>query len=129
MSATKTDLNKITKTKTNKMNTNNWKHGFTQRTAINTDIERVREINKALLNESYNTTKNTIEKACNLQASITDKDNEIKNAKRKIIDMVLKLDNATDITTSEDAEQVIRTILSKNPNLSGYVSHIRQELR
>lgn len=128
MSATKTDLNKITKTKTNKMNTNNWKHGFTQRTAINTDIERVREINKALLNESYNTTIKTIDKAVNLQTAINDKDEAIRKAKRTIIDNVLKLDNSNDESTTNDAEQVIRTILSKYPNLSGYVSHIRQEL-
>lgn len=111
------------------MEERNYKHGFTQRTNLDTDLERVIEINKAMIRESYSTTKNVIEKAVNMQSAITDKDNEIKKAKRTIIDMVLKLDNATDESTTTDAEQTIRTILSKYPTLSGYVSHIRQELR
>jgi hypothetical protein len=111
------------------MNERNYKHGFTQRTAINTDIQRVREINKALISESYTTTIKTIDKAVNLQTAINDKDEAIRKAKRTIIDNVLKLDNSNDESTTNDAEQVIRTILSKYPNLSGYVSHIRQELR
>ena len=105
-----------------------YKHGFTQRTNLDTDLERVIEINKAMIRESYSTTKNVIEKAVNMQSAINDKDNEIKKAKKTIIDMVLKLDNATDERTTNDAEQTIRTVLSKYPHLSGYVAHTRQEL-
>lgn len=108
---------------------NNYKHGFTQRNAILTDIERVKEINKKLMNESVLTTKTTIDKAVNLQATINDKDNEIKNAKRKIIDNVLKLDNSTDHGTTAQAEQELKTILSHYPFLSSYVAHVRNELK
>lgn len=105
-----------------------YKHGFTQRTNLDTDLERVIEINKAMKRESYSTTKNVIEKAVNMQSAITDKDNEIKKAKRTIIDMVLKLDNSNDESNTTEAEQTIRTVLSKYPHLSGYVAHTRQEL-
>lgn len=106
-----------------------YKHGFTQRTSLMTDLKRVREINKALMNESLLTTKNTIDKAVNLQATINNKDNEIKNAKRKIIDNVLKLDNSTDHGTTAQAEQELKTILSHYPFLSSYVAHVRNELK
>ena len=111
------------------MNDKNYTHGFTQRNELSTDLERVIEINKAMIRESYTTTIKTIDKAVNLQTAINDKDEAIRKAKRTIIDMVLKLDNANDESTTTDAEQTIRTILSKYPTLSGYVSHIRQELR
>ncbi len=108
----------------------NYENGTPRRTILdNTDFERIIEINKALIKESYSTTKSVIDKAVNLQSSITDKDEVIRNAKRMIIDSVLKLDNANDSTTSADAEQVLKTILSKYPTLSGYVAHIRNELR
>jgi hypothetical protein len=108
----------------------NYENGTPRRTILdNTDFERIIEINKAMIKESYSTTKNIIDKAVSLQSSINDKDNEIMNAKRKIIDNVLKLDNSNDESTTNDAEQQLKTILSKYPTLSGYVSHIRQELR
>lgn len=107
----------------------NFKHGFTQRNEIDTDLKRVREINKALMNESVLTTKSVIDKAVNLQSNLNDKDSEIKKAKSQIIDSVLKLDNATDDETTAQAEQVIKTILSKYPFLSSYVSHVRNELK
>lgn len=103
----------------------NWKHGFTQRDQMDTNTERVRQI----MNESYLTTKSVIDKAVNLQSNLNDKDSEIKKAKSKIIDSILKLDNATDDETTVQAEQVIKTILSKYPFLSSYVSHVRTELK
>ncbi len=108
---------------------NNYKHGFTQRTNLMTDLERVKEINKKLMNESVLTTKKTIDKAVLMQSSINDKDNEIKNAKRKIIDNVLKLDNSTDHSTTAQAEQELKIILSHYPHLSSFVAHVRNELK
>lgn len=110
------------------MEERNYKHGFTQRTNLDTDLERVIEINKAIIKESYSTTKNVIEKAVNMQSAINDKDEAIRKAKRTIIDMVLKLYNSNDESTTTEAEQTIRTVLSKYPHLSGYVAHTRQEL-
>jgi hypothetical protein len=111
------------------MNNKNYSHGFTQRTTLETDLQRVLEINKALIKESYTATISDIDKAVNLQTKITDKDHGLKSAKQKIIDNVLKSTKANDEQTMNDAEQVIRTILSHYPNLSSFVAHVRNELK
>jgi hypothetical protein len=108
---------------------NNYKHGFTQRNELDTDIMRVIDINKKMITESYTANVGDINKAVNLQTLITDKEPSIKQAKQNIIDNVLKSIKANDQTTYNDAEQVIKSVLSRHPNLSSYVAHVRNELK
>lgn len=111
------------------MNNKNYNHGFTQKNELNTDILRVIDINKKMITESYTANISDIDKAINLQTKITDKEPSIKQAKQNIIDNVLKSIKANDQHTYNDAEQVIKSVLSRYPNLSSYVAHIRNELK
>lgn len=107
---------------------NNYKHGFTQRNELDTDIMRVIAINKKMITESYTANISDIDKAVNLQTKITDKDHGVKQAKKTIIDNVLKSIKANDDKTREEAEQQIRSVLSRYP-LQSYTAHVRNELK
>jgi len=102
----------------------NWKHGFTQRNEMDTDSERVRQI----MNEGKVITKSVIEQAISLENGIKPSD-PLKTYKVAIINAVLKTVTTAEPNKEAEAEQTIKTVLSRNPNLSSYVAHIRQILK
>jgi hypothetical protein len=96
---------------------NTWKHGFQQKTGLDTDEERVKEI----IRENYEPKANKIDIACRLIESVNDRDKNLVFTKRQLIDLVLKND--------AESEKEIKHLLSQyRGQLNGFVSHIRQEL-
>ena len=106
------------------MNELNWKHGFTQRTEMDTDTERVRQI----MNEGKVITKSVIEQAISLENGIKPSD-PLKTYKVAIINAVLITVTTADTNKEKEAEQTIKTVLTREPKLSSFVSHIRQTLK
>lgn len=102
----------------------NWKHGFTQRTEMDTDTERVRQI----MNEGKVITKSVIEQAISLENRIKPSD-PLKTYKVAIINAVLITVTTAEEHKETEAEQTIKTMLSREPKLSSFVSHIRQTLK
>ncbi|CAA9195060.1 hypothetical protein [Flavobacterium collinsii] len=100
------------------MEQSTWKHGFKQRTGLDTDSDRVKEIIK----ENYEPKNNRVDKAIRLSESVTGRDSIMVLTKKELIDLIFK--------GGEDAERQIKKILVKNDGkLNGFVSHIRQELK
>jgi hypothetical protein len=105
------------------MNKSTWVHGFQQRTILDTDTERVRQI----MNEGRIIKVSTLDKAISLENSINPAD-QLKPYKLNIIKSVLRGMTSNKDEDIKTAEQSIKSILSMYPKLSSYVSHIRQQL-
>lgn len=98
--------------------TTTWVHGFEQRTGLETDQQRVKEI----LRENHEPKSNRIEIANRLIEGVTGRDTKLIMTKKELIDLILK-DN-------EDSEKEVKKILSKyRGSLNAFCSHVRQELK
>jgi len=66
--------------------TTTWVHGFEQRTGLETDQQRVKEI----LRENYEPKSNRIEIANRLIEGVTGRDTKLIMTKKELIDLILK---------------------------------------
>jgi len=110
------------------MNIFTWQHGFTQRKALETNAQRVREIlrENTANTQPINGLIPVVEKALRLEKLIAPTD-PLKKDKVKLVNAVFSACTASNAEKQKEAEQQIRNVLSRQPKLSSYVANLRME--